>query len=787
VYNLERSDKDGGSVYITGIRFRKHGSKSVRGWRLAAGVGKLRPVVAFQGEASDLTTVARALAFALAGKRHAELAEVWLDAADDAGDVWTIERGVKGTLFRKNNRLLPIEEAQGSLLASLLDLDASLSHSEALVAPVELRQIISRGADVAATVWDLNERECRGDVAAIVAARDVALRCAEVAGHDQYSDEKRLSRIAGPSARLIGAWDELKRQASQLGGNRSEDSKIDPGLEVIQSEIDVLNQIDQLLRRVNEGGESVGRLAAMLESFDNRLLEIETRWPKETLSVITRTGDSYRLIDLVVRLRSCTKFFENLSRVKAVFDEQLRPIGLQSVEIWSKFINGARSDGQEIESCLASMLLGVKQMAQEIDRYVSQAPSTRVGSRPPSGWFDKLKESSARLVDDKLRDSSPILQQQREWISRLAKDVDSVKTATEYALRSAQGLGDKVSDATARLQKEISTLPAMTSRVAAELERVRNEWLEAAKEFGISETIGVEQLTGLIRDASEYLVIRDTRQDLAIRVEDRRAVQAALESAVRQWWEIIGSQKSTDLSNLSFLIGEAKGALRYRDGRRHRIQKGLEETAGRLGGRASLAWVESRQEELRKEWLKLFSSVDLPAVDPEDSRTREVVDLAHRCAALLDVARIEEQERFAVASLWPSRLDSAVLIYRWVEEHVPAPQKTTFVKSLSSFTGDGVVPVILLLTDPEMVKTLVKLGTGSAASVEFDGVATIEGPRREGAIVKAELKNRKAQQLPLGNDASSKTGTVQAPAQSRSDLLTRAEAALRVLNPKANR
>ena len=91
MYNLERSHKVGGSVYITGIRFRKHGSKSVRGWRLAAGVGKLRPVVAFQGEASELTTVARALAFALAGRRHAELAEVWLDAADDAGDVWTIE------------------------------------------------------------------------------------------------------------------------------------------------------------------------------------------------------------------------------------------------------------------------------------------------------------------------------------------------------------------------------------------------------------------------------------------------------------------------------------------------------------------------------------------------------------------------------------------------------------------------------------------------------------------------------------------------------------------------
>jgi hypothetical protein len=93
------------------------------------------------------------------------------------------------------------------------------------------------------------------------------------------------------------------------------------------------------------------------------------------------------------------------------------------------------------------------------------------------------------------------------------------------------------------------------------------------------------------------------------------------------------------------------------------------------------------------------------------------------------------------------------------------------------------------MTDPEMVKTLVKLGTGSAASVEFDGVATIDGPRREGAIVKAEMKNRKAQQLPLGNDGPSKGGgsSSQASSQPRNELLTRAEAALRVLNPKSNR
>ena len=773
-------------MYITGIRFRKHGAKSVRGWRLSAGVGKLRPVVTLNGDPTELDLVARALVFALAGKRHSELAEVWLDAADDAGDVWTIERGTKGTLFRKNNQLLSTEQAQGSLLASLLDLDASLSQAEVLVAPVELRQIITRGADVAATVWDPSARDLRGEVSAVVAAKDLATRCAELVGHDEYADEKRLSRIAGPSARLLGALEELNRQHEQIGGHQNDEASLDAGLEVIQSEIDILNQIDQLLRRINEGGESFGRLTAMLESFDSRLLEIETKWSKETLAAVARRGEAYRLIEHLVRLRACSKFSENLSRIKMVLDEQVRPISSEGVKVWSEYLTGARSDGQEIESCLASMLLGLKQMAQEVDRYVSQAPSApRLAGKPPVGWFDKLKSGSSRLVDERFKDAAPALQHQREWISRLARDVDTVKATTEYALQASQGLTDKATEASRRLQNEVSSLSALVTKVAAERERLGNEWNQILKEISISEGLGVEQLTGLIRDASEYLVIRDTRQDLAIRVEDRRAVQAGLEAAVRQWWEIIGSQKSTDLSNLSFLIGEAKSALRYRDGRRQRIQKGLEETARRCGLKAAATWVTSRREELAKEWSKLFAAVDLPLIEMESSRSREVVDFAHRCAALLDVARIEEQDRFAAASLWPSRLDSAVLVYRWLDDRIPPAQRTSFIKSLGSFTGDGSVPVILLMTDPELAKGLNKLGAGTASSIDIDDLATIDGPRREGAVVKAELKGKRGSQPGSLNENSASTGD--RDKLPRGDLLTRAEAALRVLNPKATR
>jgi hypothetical protein len=171
-------------------------------------------------------------------------------------------------------------------------------------------------------------------------------------------------------------------------------------------------------------------------------------------------------------------------------------------------------------------------------------------------------------------------------------------------------------------------------------------------------------------------------------------------------------------------------------------------------------------------------------VELEGQHTRELVELAHRCAALLDIARIEEQERFAAASLWPSRLDSAVLVYRWADERVAPTQKSSFAKALTSFTGDGSVPVVLLISDADLCQTLVKSGTGSASPIELDGVAAIEGPRREGAIVKAELKGRRPN-IPASTKAA--VSDAELPETVKPSISSRAEAALRVLNPKSSR
>jgi hypothetical protein len=776
-------------VYITGIRFRKHGIKTANGWRFSQGVGKMRPVVTVTGEPEDLETLAHALNFALSGKRHQDIFEVWLDAADDAGDVWTIERGGKGSVFRRNGRLLSIEEAQRSLLASLLDLDASLSQVDALVAPVELRQIITRGADVAATVWDMNARYGRTDVSSLAAAKEIAFGIAASAGQGDFSDARKLSRIAGPASRILGAYDELTNQSEKLGAFADKAPQVDQTLEAIQAEVDILNQIDQLIRRINEGGESYTRLLSMYESFERRIGEIETKWTKETLAAVPVGRDSGKLLDQLVKLRAWARFVDNLARVKGILDDQVRPVAIDGVKIWDEFLSGARSNGEEIESCLASMLLGIKQMSQEVDRYVSQTPGAdQIVQAKSSNWFDRLKTGSTRVVDDRFKDSAPALQHQRDWISRLAREVEAVKVATEYALQSSQGLVDRVAHGREKIQKESLSLSSLLQKASGEFDRLKADWSKLSNSVGIDENINIEQLAVLIRDASEYHIMMDTRQDLAVRVEDRRAVQMSLESHVRKWWDIIGSQKSTDLSNVSFLIVEAKGALRYRDGRRQRIQKGLEETARALGAQATMQWVKSRREELNREWAKLLSLAELPTVDISSRPARQISDAALRCAALLDIARVEEQERFAAASLWPSRLDSAVVIYRWSDKHVAPPQRTNFLKSMKAFTGDAGVPVLLLFSDSELAQLLSKAGTGMASTIEIEDIAAVEGPRREGGVVKADLKAKRPQApSPKPTLMEQPNSQLESQMRKKSLLNPRAEAALRVLNPKAPR
>ena len=104
------------------------------------------------------------------------------------------------------------------------------------------------------------------------------------------------------------------------------------------------------------------------------------------------------------------------------------------------------------------------------------------------------------------------------------------------------------------------------------------------------------------------------------------------------------------------------------------------------------------------------------------------------------------------------------------------------MKALNSFVGDGGVPVLLLVSDAELAGVLQKSGTGGASSIELDGVNEVDGPRREGAVVQAELKGKR----PVAPVAKSPV-IIKAsePPQKKALMNPRAEEALRLLNPRS--
>jgi hypothetical protein len=776
-------------MYITGIRYRAANEQTVKGWKINPGSSKLRKVAVLTGDRQDLENISHALNFALSGKREPTLLEVWLDAADDAGDIWTIERGQRGSNFRRNGKLLSIEEAQRSILASLFDLDASLNQAEGLITTVDMRQIIARGSEVAATSWDPQVRNAKLEVASILVAKNIAAEVAKEVSQPEYNDHVKLAKIASQSAHLFGALQELQTQKQQLIERKNKEN-VDQNLDQVHAELELLNQIDQCLRRIHEGGKSITNLTGMLVQFEAKSAEIRERWSPESLAAVTDQKDPGKIIELLIRSRSWAKFNVHLSRLKLLNDEQIVPVASQSYKVWDDFLTGSNSNGQEIESCLASMLLGLKQMSQEVDRYVSQTAQTAqaAASEARHGtWFEKLKGHQAKVSDSTSKGSQLGNQFQKEWVARLARDVESVKVATEYALQSSQNLTERVIECRNRTKSESAGFSNLAVKASKEYEKYNQEWSQMAASLGIDPDMGIEQVVALLRDGIEYALVNDTKNDIKIRVDERMSIQTSLESLVRQWWEVNGSQKTTDLSNLSFLIVESKAALRYREGRKQRILKSMEESAAGLAKEEVCSFIESRLAQLQVEWHKMLSSAELPSLSMDLQKVKLISSSSNRCAALLDISKIEENERFAAASLWPSRLDSAVVSYLWADQNVPNPQRSNFVKNILSFVGHGEVPVLLLFADDEFAVQLNKAGLGSAMALSLEDIQTIDGPRREGAIVKSELKSKRTTSpKPVAQNAGQgqSTSRGQEASTRQSNLQARAEAALRILNAK---
>lgn len=776
---------------ISSIKYLAKSSDSTKRWRCKHGIGVFRNFLVLYSQSHDIQNVAKAVVFALSGRRLSGIEEVTLELTDNAGDTWEIWRGTSGSRFSHNGRMIPTDEAQRSMLAALLDMEPGIAHGNGLVSPV-LYRILTCKKGFFGTVDALNgESQTNGEPDAETVIQVLAEECAKLMNQSEFGNSDALARLAPNLTTLLARWSEIQTApvVKQTGG------EIAPSLGLIESmtrELDHLQQIDFLCRKMTDIHESAPRLATQIESIDESISNIVARWSERALQATMDPAQWNRGMELLVRVRAYSRLVDTAGKLQRVCSKKLKPAAEKSMSQWNQFLSGSEVTGQEVESCLASMLLGMKQLGLDIEKLEEPAEKSEAIARRDSnkGWFDRLK-GKADIVEAQERHS--LNDHHLDWIRKSIRDVESLKASIEYALKSVQAFSDEFDKTKIDTTRELALMDDLALKATEELTKLKQMWNEWASAVEVPTEISIEEYLLLGRDAHEFESLHLKKTDLRLRLDERLDLQGRLESQIRQWWNTIGSDKTVDISNPAFLVAEARAALRHRDTRRQRVQKMIKDAARFARDESLLQWNYKRRTEILTQWNEAFSSVGLLPLEMNDERVGAIVRLGSAINAMKQLQTVREQTRFVNTDVWGPRSDSAVHLYLWDQEQPEPRDFNLFVDMAKKLPTEASSTLTLILTSSEAVaKALANEGFGGGMLSPAD-----KAPRA--GAERTPESNRRADSSPLNRPTAKEGGSSQLSKvtkdsksrefinQDEPQISQRAAAALKLLNPKTNR
>ena len=781
---------------ISSIKYTTKGTDAAIRWRCKNGMGAFRNSLVLFGQSADLQNVARALVFALGGRRYQGIDEVTVELTDNAGDSWEIWRGLNSSRFSHNNRIIPIDEAQRSMLAALLDMDPGIAHGNGLVSPV-LYRILNFKSGVFAAIDGLNgSSQLVNEPDPETVVQVLLDECVKLTGRPEFANAEAVSKLSTSLISLQARWSEVQASAPVKGTA----NEVAPSLGLIESltrELDHLQHIDFFCRRMTDVHESVPRLTSQMEVIDQELAAITSRWSKQALDAAVNDEEWNRGMECLVRVRAYTRLTETAGKLQRLSAKRLKPAAEKSMEHWNQFLFDSRVTGQEAESCLASMLLGMKQLGLDLDKLDQETdrPDPTSKRDVPRGWFDRLK-GKAETGDTAQRAAAG--DQHVDWLQKSLRDVESLKASIEYALKSVQAFSDEFETAKTETTKEFGLLDELSQKAMDELAKLRETWVEWAHAADVPADISLEDFVALARQAHEIHILELRKTDLQSRLAERLDLQCRLESQVRQWWNMIGSDKSVDISNPAFLVAEARAALRHRDTRRQRVQKMIKDAA-RFARDESLAqWNYKRRNEILTQWNEAFSSLGLPTLEMTDERVNGLMRMGSAVIAMKQLQVIRDQARVTKVDLWGPKEECPVRLYALDKTVTGSTVAEIFIDMVKKFPSPmDTALTFFLVSDETIAKGLANLGCGRGmrahdeAAIPTPRVGAERGrdnaPRAEMTRPAAEPK---VAAKDLGAEPSKVTkGTKSRPAspKTESEMSQRAAAALRLLNPKSNR
>jgi hypothetical protein len=743
-------------------------------------------VLAIYGEPNDLDLISKGIVFALRGKRVGAIEDVSIDFLDNAGNIWRVHRSRFETKFFQNGAPISFDHAQKSMLGSLLDLDIDMSAAGGVACPIVMRSIQYDGQRFVGWDAETARDERANQTPANSAIGALVEECASIAGKPEFRDPVKLAQIAESIIEVHGHFTEVNSMGQSVASN-GEHAPSFSMIETLSKELDHLQHIDFLFRKISDGSDSPQRLNTQLESIEVRLSELTSKWSSASIDIGVNHERWLEGIELLVRARGYAKLAETANRIKKICVEKLRPIANTAMESWNDFLTGT-SRGQELESCLASMLLGIKKFALDLEKMpvADSAASNTVSSN----WFDKLRGAQAREAERPEVRSGALIGHQT-WLERAIHDIEAIKESLDFSLKQSQIFLDESVVCKDTSAKGLALLEELSEKASSELARLNTAWSQWANEASIPESIAVDSFCQLGRDANEFQILSFQKASLAVRLEERSSVQNQLEALVRQWWNVIGSDRNIDVSNTALLISEARAALRHRDTRRQRVQKIVKDSAKVARDEAILQWTHKRRSELLSVWSTIFTTSGLPILEVGEN----ALQIARLGLAIKAMHRIQsvESDSSRPVDVWHEGEAAVVRIYRFDVQGTAEAEKKLFVDFANRCPTvmDSCVN-IFLVDDESLSKSLHQSGYGSAIQVtsseghpvvNADRLQSANTPRKSnmrGGATKSdgarEQSPERAAALPVAPASSP---------QSSKGISAKAAAALSILNPKA--
>lgn len=687
-------------MIITAIRWRAEAEGEPTAFKLHPGTGKFRNYQCLVADPATLRQAAAAIDYTLSGASSG-LLEASLQLADDAGHTWLVHRKPGLTRYLKDGQVLSAGEGERAFRAALNDLDWETIGQEVggdlTVKCHSIRQVQGE-----LRLCAMGTPEAAGQSLKDVVMRqigDIAADCARQLGIVELAEPRLLTRLVRTLEPLSAQYRELCRQYKEI--KNTEEKFSDSELTTLQSladEIQILEQLAEVAEPLLQPGVSPRGYKEDLAKLEGQIAEICNALGIETPDPARLSRDFRKPLEALCRLEAYSKLVRASQGTRKYCEQNIEPLYKKYFEIAEGGLIKDRQIAAELESCLATLTLKLRGGSGD-ERQKAQAAESGIKT-----WFDRFKSREKEDAHDLARATEEAQN----------ADIETARMAIEYALSRLSEIGGGIETARANHDGALKLIDDAHEELVKNYGRLRDHWLQVAKEHHLPEDMDVTQLLRVIAHYGRLATLIDRREGIAEMLRKHGARMTKAERLILEWRKVTGSQKEVDLGNPTLLLTEARDVLRYRDAKKKKFDQLTEQATEVKANLALRGLMKGRRKLLMDAWQKAFDDLQVKAVEIHHEALDEVFQkgaivralaLVHGSAGKIGKAQLFEESQEAPAAS----------LFVWEDKAIDNKLRLAFLNALEE--AQGAEPRLLLLADEGLAGMLKSLGIGAGSRI----------------------------------------------------------------------